>query len=291
MKLGIQTGFITSVLLCVWAIMIGVVHAEETPRLLLANKYRQGVDIRDYWVSEKLDGVRAYWDGEQLLSRQGNVFSAPIWFTSGLPSVPLDGELWIGRKQFEATLSAVSKQIPNDAQWEKINYMLFELPEAKGTFTERLQVLEQLVMNANVAYLRLIHQTRVDDDKNLQALLDDVLDKGGEGLMLHRAEALYQSGRSNDLLKLKKHDDAEAIVIAHLEGKGKYVGKLGALLLRTPEGLEFKVGSGFSDVQRDNPPKLGCQVTYKFYGLTRRGVPRFASFLRKAPRDPNPECH
>lgn len=266
-------------------------HAEQAPRLLLAKTYHESLDLSDYWLSEKLDGVRAYWDGEKLLSRQGNEFVAPSWFTEKFPTISLDGELWIGREQFESTLSAVSKLNPLDAEWRKIKYMLFELPESKGTFTQRLRRLKQVVEELAVPHLQVVSQVRITNDHEaLQVRLDKIVQAGGEGLMLHRADALYQTGRSNDLLKVKKFEDAEALVIAHLAGKGKHLGKLGALLLRTPEGLEFKVGSGFSDYQRTYPPAIGCQITYKFYGLTNRGVPRFASFLRKASRDHNLSC-
>ena len=254
--------------------------AGEPPPLLLAKPYTDDIDVRDYWVSEKLDGVRAYWDGRRLLSRRGNVFQAPAWFTEGFPPHPLDGELWLGRGAFEATLSAVRKQRPVAAEWRQLSYQVFELPGAAGDFTRRLERLERIVAAVNSPYLKLIPHQRLKDQAALQGKLDEVVAGGGEGLMLHRADSLYETGRGAALLKLKTYQDAEAVVIAHLPGKGRNLGRLGALLVEMPDGKQFKIGSGFSDQERENPPPIGALVTYKYYGLSRRGIPRFASFLR-----------
>ena len=254
--------------------------AGEPPPLLLAKPYTDDIDVRDYWVSEKLDGVRAYWDGRRLLSRRGNVFQAPAWFTEGFPPHPLDGELWLRRGAFEATVSAVRKQRPVAAEWRQLSYQVFELPGAAGDFTRRLARLERIVAAVNSPYLKLIPQQRLADQAALQRKLDEVVAGGGEGLMLHRADSLYATGRGNALLKLKTYEDAEAVVIAHLPGKGRNLGRLGALLVEMPDGKQFKIGSGFSDQERENPPPVGALVTYKYYGLSRRGIPRFASFLR-----------
>ena len=98
--------------------------------------------------------------------------------------------------------------------------------------------------------------------------------------MLRQAESQYEPGRSPTLLKVKPYDDAEATVIGHLPGKGKFAGKLGSLRVRTPAGREFSVGTGFTDAQRESPPPVGTVITYRFRGLTSKGLPRFASFLR-----------
>lgn len=254
--------------------------AGEPPPLLLAQPYTDDIDVRDYWVSEKLDGVRAYWDGRRLLSRRGNVFQVPAWFTEGFPPHPLDGELWLGRGAFEATVSAVRKQRPVAAEWRQLSYQVFELPGAAGDFSQRLARLERIVAAVNSPYLKLIPHQRLKDQAALQGKLDEVVAGGGEGLMLHRADSLYETGRGAALLKLKTYEDAEAVVIAHLPGKGRNLGRLGALLVEMPDGKQFKIGSGFSDQERENPPPLGALVTYKYYGLSRRGIPRFASFLR-----------
>ena len=252
----------------------------KSPELLLANVYDKDVDVSQYWVSEKYDGVRAYWDGKQFLSRQGNQYYAPAWFTQGFPDHPLDGELWLARESFEQLLSTVKKQIPQDEEWQKVSYQVFELPKASGTFTARLKTLEAMFEKLENPHIKLIPQYRLDSHKALMAKLDEMVKAGAEGLMLHHQDALYRTGRSDDLLKVKSYQDAEARVIKHLAGKGKYQHQLGALLLETPEGKQFRVGTGFSDAERKQPPPIGALVTYKFFGKTRNGIPRFASFLR-----------
>jgi DNA ligase-1 len=255
-------------------------ESEKNPKLLLAKVYKKQSDISRYWASEKLDGVRAYWDGSQFLSRRGNVFHAPEWFTKSLPNRALDGELWIARDSFEQLLSAVSKNEPIDEEWRQVSYRVFELPDASGNFSKRITEMKVLVADADIPHLKMVEQYRVSSHAALMSKLDEVVDAGAEGLMLHVESAKYRTGRSNDLLKVKRFDDAEAKVIKHVRGKGKYTGMMGALLLETPEGIRFKVGSGFSDLERQNPPDVGVVVTFKYFGLTKKGKPRFASFLR-----------
>ena len=250
------------------------------PPLLLANVYREDVALDRYWVSEKLDGVRAYWDGERLRSRKGNPINAPPWFVAHLPRVPLDGELWMGRGAFERLSGAVRRQRPDDAQWREIRFMVFDLPSSPATFDRRLQRLREMFETVASPYVALVEQFRVSGHAELMERLERVVAGGGEGLMLHKGSSLYAAGRSDDLLKLKTHEDAEAVVIGHLPGKGRLAGMLGALLVETPEGLRFRLGTGFSDEERRNPPPLGATVTYRHHGRTRNGVPRFASFLR-----------
>lgn len=254
--------------------------AASKPELLLAQVYDDTVDVKQYWVSEKLDGVRAYWDGKQLLSRGGNVIVAPAWFVADFPPQQLDGELWLGRNKFAETLSIVSKQQPVDAQWQQIRFYLFELPQAAGSFTDRINALQRLVAQQNSRYLMLVPQFRITDKAALLAKLNELEQAGAEGLMLHHQDALYKTGRSNDLLKLKSYQDSEAEVIGYRPGKGKYQGMVGALLVKTPDGKTFAIGSGLTDTLRQTPPPLGAVVTYRYNGLTKHGLPRFARFLR-----------
>ena len=254
--------------------------SQEEPALLLAKNYQQGIDVKQYLISEKYDGVRALWNGKQLISRQGNRINAPAWFTKDLPKTQLDGELWMGRGKFDALSGAVRKDQPVDAEWKNIHYQIFELPNAKGTFEARAKRIVEIVKQANLPQLNAVVQFRINDETALNAHLKKVVKNGGEGLMLHRADALYTTGRSDVLLKLKPLYDAEAKVIGHTAGKGKYAGKLGALLVETPQGIRFKLGTGISDAQRENPPKIGSTVTYTFKDITKNGKPKFASFLR-----------
>ncbi len=257
----------------------------DKPKLQLATTYQSGSDVSAYWVSEKLDGVRGYWDGKQLLTRQGYPITAPQWFIDNLPQQPLDGELWIGRGQFDA-ISALVRSAPGDnlelwsQQWRQVKYMLFDLPYSPARFSHRLTQLRNIVNDVDRDWIQLIDQRRLATDTELMVLLEQVVTDGGEGLMLHHEDAIYKQGRSSDLLKLKLWQDAEARVIGYQPGKGKYAGMLGALLVEMPTGVRFKLGSGFTDQQRKNPPEIGSMVTYKYTGVSDNGVPRFASFMR-----------
>ncbi len=272
----VAAAFLTSVFLA----MPVMAAAVAPPALVLAEVYRNAIDPAGYWVSEKLDGVRAYWDGKQLYFRSGHPVPAPAWFTRDFPAIPLDGELWLGRGGFERLSGIVRKTEPVDAEWRRVRYMLFELPGAEGTFTARKDRLKQLLEHAGIPWLQAIDQYRVADRKTLLADLDKVVAVNGEGLMLHRADAPYSSGRSDDLVKLKHYLDSEAKVIAHLPGAGRNAGRLGALLVEDPGGRRFRIGTGFSDAQREAPPPVGSLVTYRYRGLTAKGLPRFPAFLR-----------
>ena len=253
---------------------------------MLANVYRPGVPLRDYWLSEKYDGLRGFWDGQRLLTRGGEVITAPAWFTAGWPSEPMDGELWIGRGRFEETLSTVRRQTAVDGAWRRIRFMVFDLPAHPGRFTERIQAFRTLVQQLNQPWVQAVAQERVGTHSELMARLDRTVKEGGEGLMLHRGDSLYRAVRSDDLLKVKTHEDAEARVLQHLPGQGRHTGRMGALLVETTEGVRFRLGTGFTDVQRDHPPPVDEWVTYRFRGVNESGVPRFASFVRLRPDAP-----
>ena len=261
-------------------------QAQTAPAVSLAQTYREGVDVAAYWVSEKLDGVYAHWDGRVLVSRAGNRFNAPAWFVADFPNLPLAGELWMGRGTFDKLSGVVRRQTPDHAAWRQVRFMVFDLPAHRTDFDGRLRRLKEIFAALDSPSIALVEQRRVASHDALMALLDEVVEGGGEGLMLRRAGSFHRAGRSADLLKLKRFDDAEAIVVAHLPGKGKYTGMLGALFLEMPNGRRFRVGTGFTDEQRRNPPPLGATVTYKHYGHTSTGLPRFASFLRV--RNENP---
>ncbi len=268
-----------ALLLTLFSVVAGAQPSADRP-LLLANVLGPDVDVTQYLVSEKFDGVRAVWDGKVLRFRSGNLVNAPDWFIAKLPASPLDGELWMGRQKFEALSGAVRKQVPVDADWQKIFYMVFELPNGEGTFEARVIELQRLVAAANWPQLKAVEQARVPGRSALQKKLNEIVRAGGEGLMLHLADAPYVTGRSNVLLKLKLQLDTEARVISHIPGKGKYQGMLGALEVKTPAGVVFNIGTGFTDAVRKMPPPVGSTVTYTYRDVTKNGVPRFASFVR-----------
>lgn len=253
---------------------------QQPPALLLAETTAGQLDPAPYWVSEKLDGVRAIWDGHQLRFRSGHIVPAPSWFTAALPPQALDGELWIGRSRFEQVAGIVRTRQPDDADWRQVRYMIFELPGAPGSFTDRLDRMRTIIARVHVPWLRMVAQFRVGDRAALLLRLNHVVQAGGEGLMLHLADAPYVTGRQDVLLKLKPWQDAEATVVAYVPGKGKYHGMTGALVMRMPDGRQFRIGSGLSDALRRDPPAIGSRVTYRYQALTRDGVPRFARYLR-----------
>lgn len=259
------------------------------PRLMLATVYQTGVEVSDYWISEKLDGVRGHWTGERLITRGGHPVDPPDWFTIGWPAVPMDGELWIGRGRFDEVSAIVRTEVPDDAAWRQVRFMVFDLPAHPGPFEARVMRMRSLLDETGIPWLRPVTQFRLDDAGELDARLDAIVDAGGEGLMLHHRDARHRIGRSDDLLKYKRHDDAEARVVGHTPGQGKYEGMLGALIVERPDGLRFRLGTGFTDAQRAAPPPIGSWVTYRYNGLTTNGVPRFARFLRIRHELPPPD--
>ena len=251
----------------------------HTPPLLLASVWNPSINPTGWWMSEKYDGLRAFWDGQKLWSRKGNLIHAPDYFLAEFPRhIALDGELWIGHGKFEETMSIVRSETP-DARWERVRYMVFDAPQAKGTFEQRMQFLRATVSKGN-RFVRVVAQERCQGVTQLLVARDRVVRQGAEGLMLRQPESAYEAGRSPTLLKVKPYDDAEATVIAHQPGKGKFAGKLGSLRVRADDGREFSVGSGLTDADRESPPPVGTVITYRFRGLTAKGLPRFPSYLR-----------
>lgn len=256
--------------------------AGENPKVQLARVYdANNVAVSDYLVSEKFDGVRAIWDGQQLKTRNGNVINAPEWFTAPLPNIWLDGELWTKRQDFANLSGIVRTQKPVDDKWRTVSYRVFDMPDDSLAFAQRYKNYTAVITQLAVPHIKAVEQHVFTTPKQLTEFLTTLTEQGAEGVMLHLASAKHQGGRSDALLKLKPYLDAEAQVIAHLPGKGKYQGMLGALLVRSGEGVEFKIGTGFTDKQRQHPPAIGSVISYQYHGYTKNGLPRFASFLRE----------
>lgn len=249
-------------------------------KVLLAKNY-DGRDPTGWWVSEKLDGCRAVWDGARFLSRAGNVFVAPDWFTAGLPHAVLDGELWLGRGRFDEVSGIVrrsAKRAGWEDEWRGIRYMVFDLPTALGGFEARMAQLDRLRLPGHA---EVVAQVRCRGPEHLKERLAKVLAAGGEGLMLREPGSPYVAKRSGTLLKCKAMLDAEAVVVGHQPGRGKHRGKMGALVCETKAGVRFKIGTGFSDYDRAHPPKIGDVVTFTYQELSAKsGKPRFPAFLR-----------
>ncbi len=260
-----------------------VTEAEEAsgkvgPPLLLAERWDNAQDLSGWWMSEKLDGVRAYWDGRSLISRLGNPFHAPDWFLAGLPEEPLDGELWIGRKAFQKTVGVVRRQDRSD-HWKEVTFVVFDAPSAAGPFEERLAFVRDHVASRRPAHARALDHEICEGLDHLKGQLARVEALGGEGLMLRRPGSAYEVGRSLTLLKVKSFRDDEARVVGHQAGAGRHKGRLGALQVELADGTRFAVGTGFADREREAPPGVGSVITFRYQELSDGGVPRFPSYV------------
>jgi len=252
--------------------------ANQEPPLLLAHKWDSEADLTGWWMSEKLDGIRAYWTGKDFLSRLGNRFHAPPWFKAGLPTTPLDGELWIGRKMFQKTTSIVRRQDQSE-DWRAVSFVVFDAPSHRGPFEERLAHLEDVFQRESPPHAQPLEQVRCDGVKHLRGELARIEGLGGEGLMLRKPGSLYEVGRSSTLLKIKSFVDDEARVVGHLKGAGRHKGRLGAVQVELRNGTRFSVGTGFADAERESPPPIGSIITVRYQELSDGGVPRFPSFV------------
>lgn len=252
---------------------------KDAPPVLLAQKWDNELSPKGWWISEKLDGVRAYWDGKRFLSRLGNEYFAPDWFVEKLPKEPLDGELWLDRQEFQRTVSIVRRQDKSD-HWKEVRFVIFDAPNHKGGFEQRIKHLETLVKKIKAKHIEALDHKVCEGIPHLRKELARVEKLGGEGLMLREPESAYEVGRSNTLLKVKTFHDAEAIVIGHAPGKGKHKGRMGALEVELTDGTGFSVGSGFSDKQRENPPEAGSVIMFRYQEMTKANVPRFPTFVR-----------
>lgn len=238
--------------------------SSQKPEIQLANLYHKNIEIKNYLVSEKLDGVRAYWDGEKLISREGNIYNAPKWFIADFPKEHLEGELWIGRGKFEELSGIVRTEIPDDEGWKMVRLMLFDMPKHEGVFTKRLEAMKNLVANSGSKYLKVIEQSKISTHQNLTKQLNEVVKNGGEGLMLHRDDSLYQAVRNDDLLKLKTFEDAEAVVIAHIAGEGKFTGMMGAMLVENKEKSALKLALALPTHKENSHQKLALLLLINF---------------------------
>ncbi len=258
-----------------------LLSAEAAPAVQLANQYAQNSDLslQGYWFAEKLDGIRGYWNGHQLLTRQGYLINAPSWFIELLPNIHLEGELWLGRGEFEE-LSSIVRQSHPDERWRSVRFVLFDMPHRIGSFIERRRELERLVDKLALAHVATVEIYPFTSKQELDDTLDLWTGEGAEGIILYQGASIYSASRSDALLKYKRYEDAEARVIGYQPGKGQFEGLVGALIVESADGRQFKLGSGLTLKDRQTPPEIGSQVTYRFNGLTRNGKPRFARFYR-----------
>ena len=247
--------------------------------LMLPEVYEEDIDITGWLMSEKLDGIRGYWDGEKLLSKTGNPLNPPTAFIRNFPDYAVEGEIWGGRNSYERTMSIVMKDEAHDG-WLNLKFAIFDVPENGGGFEARLNMARDWFVHNPSEYAFVIGQEPVKSRVQLKNELQRVEKLGGEGLILRKSGSLYTNGRSRDVLKVKSYYDMEAVVIEHIEGEGRNSGRLGSMLVELPDKRRFRIGSGLSDEERNTPPPIGSIITFKYYGFYKSRIPKFPSFLR-----------
>ena len=262
-----------------WCFLAAVTAMAEPPSLQKASLYTGEQAAAGWMMSEKLDGIRGYWNGSALLTRKGKTIHAPPWFTADFPPFELDGELWRKRNDFNFVQSTVMDEEPTE-NWREITYNIFEVPEASGDFTARLGNAGEWFKAHPAAHVRIIEQIVCEGPDHLAAFLEKVESLGGEGVIVKDPDLEFHAGRTPYVLKVKNFDDMEGMVVAHRPGQGKFSGMMGSLTLKLESGVVFNLGTGFTTAQRKSPPPIGAIVTFKYHGFTQNGIPRFASYLR-----------
>lgn len=163
-------------------------------------------------------------------------------------------------------------------KWKEITYNIFEVPNQKGDFLYRLEKVKQYIKKNNLAHLKIIEQIKIKNKEHLENYLEELISKKAEGIIIKNPKGEYFTGRSSNILKVKKFSDMEGEVIKiNISSKTKVLKSLKIKLL---DGTTFNLGGGFTKEQRESPPKIGEIITFKYYGFTKNGKPKFASFLR-----------
>jgi len=257
------------------SLLLPILLFAQKPNILLLKTYKDQ-NISGWVMSEKLDGIRAIWDGKDLFFRSGKKINAPAWFTVNYPPFSIDGELWTKERDFENISSIVRDKIPNDIQWKQIKHYIFEVPNAKGNLFQRLKKVQPYQNDI----IKVIPQIKVKNKQHLKQFLKTIEEKGGEGVVVRDPNTPYISKRTSKALKVKSFKDTECEVIGYTKGKGKFDGMVGAIVCKLSNNIKFKIGSGFSMKDRKNPPKIGDIITFKYKEFTKYGKPRFPVFLR-----------
>lgn len=241
---------------------------------MLAHEYADDINPTGWWISEKLDGVRAIWEGTNLLSKNGNIFHAPASFLATLPRMPLDGELFLGRGRFQETSAILKRKKPRAEDWLHMIYFVFDTPTTEP-FEKRYSTLCSSIPFSSRAALLPHKQCR--DREHLEECYNSTLHVGGEGVMLRAPGSLYESGRSEHLLKHKPTFTTEGVLIATENGIGRCASMVGTLIVRW-NNQDVRIGSGIPDSVRKNPPPIGTPIEFEYKGLTNAGVPRHSVF-------------
>lgn len=251
-------------------------------------------NLSNYYLSEKLDGLRASWDGYSFVSRGGIKFPAPSNFKVNMPSSaeivrlggPLDGELYIDRGCFQKT-SGIIRGEGNDWVRSGVRFHIFDMMSQGEVFSRRHQLLREYIPRFHGAPYTIVDQTDLAlwgiEWPELLNHIRYLSKEGAEGGMLALKNGIYQSGRNKNILKLKIPDYGWCKVIGYSDGKGKYAGEVGAYNVVGTKGQvkgeNFSIGSGLSDWQRTNPMAKGSLMPFRHWGTFNSGKPRQPVFV------------
>lgn len=272
-------------LLCTFSICL---HAAEKPRLMLLENY-EGQDVSGWLMSEKLDGIRGYWDGEHLISREGLDFSPPTSFLHNFPPFPIDGELYARELPFEAIQSALRSE--DEQGWAQLQLWVFDVPDAQGGLMQRLSLLENYLEKNPAEHIRIIEQIPIKNQQHAETFYQSIIQGGGEGIVVRDPNEAYQRYRSKSILKWKPYQEEECIIRAHIPGTGRLENLMGSILCAHPQYGEFRIGTGFTDAERRDPPAIGSRITFRFQELTQKNKPRFPRYLRPRPLEGSKETN
>lgn len=267
---------------------------------LLSIESSQNINFNNFVMSEKLDGVRAIFDRKTIKTRSGRKICPPqFWLKEfeNLNEIKLDGELWIARGKFGEISSAVAKfsgdKCDNNNKsdiWQEISYNIFDSDICENKSIKNCEkILKEKFKNFK--YIKIIEQKEAKNKENIDKFFNEIIKKGGEGIILR--ENLPKDFNNRIAYKYKPFYDAECIVKEHIKGKGKNSGKLGSILCEMnikdlpqfrdsieSQIINFKIGTGFNETQRKNPPKIGEKIQFRYNELTKNNIPRFAVFIR-----------
>jgi DNA ligase-1 len=209
-----------------------------------------GQTVEGWLASEKIDGIRALWNGSEFISRNGVVFAVPDWFKAGMPDCPLDGELFAG--SLGLTVSATQA-----GRWHEVTFYAFDAPSG-DEFAGRVAKLATMPLPP---HCRAVRHWSTDTIGAIRKA-DEIASTGGEGLVVRNPASRYIAGRTSDALKIKPTRSAEMIVHG-FHGKGIVGDWCGVTVaLNTAAKVE-----------------LGDRVTFAFSGVHDSGIPRCPSFV------------
>lgn len=177
--------------------------------MMLAQTFN-GQSVAGWWLSEKLDGCRAFWDGSCLRTRDSWLpILAPASVVSRLPKgIALDGELWAGYGTLNAVSGLVRRKTLDAAEWTRlgVRYMVFDAPNTDSeAFESRQAVARKLALGEMVGF---VEQRKVSGAAEATTEMRRIVAAGGEGVVLRRPGHFYAFGRSRDMLKMKPGEGA-----------------------------------------------------------------------------------